>query len=96
MIVTCNKQVIPWRRTLIEMLIFPQILKTFLAFYGTRKFIAVSKKNLSIVPTLNQANPIHIQTSYFFNPHFDVFSHVVNTRNKERSLVNCVAFNYIT
>ena len=47
------------------------------------------KKNLSLVPILNQANPIHIQTSYFFKPHFDIFCHAVYIRNKEGSLVNC-------
>jgi len=53
------------------------------------------KKNLPLVPILNQANPLHIPAFYFFKAHFDIVSLLVNTRNKEKSLVNCVSFNYI-
>jgi hypothetical protein len=31
----------PWIKDLLEKLIVPQIVKKFLAFYGTRKFITV-------------------------------------------------------
>ena len=66
-------------------------------FIWSPKVHYLVKKNLSLVPILKQANPLHIQTSYFFKAHFGilVFPHIVYTRNKEESLVNCVAVNYV-
>jgi hypothetical protein len=41
------KNLIPWSRIFFEKLIVPLLVEKFLAFYGTFKFIACSKKHAS-------------------------------------------------
>jgi hypothetical protein len=45
-----------------------QLLKNFVAFNGTRRFIIV----LTLVPILSQINPVHTIQSYLSKTHFNI------------------------
>jgi len=49
----------PWSRVLLGKLTGSQLVKKFLAFYGTRRFITVFHKNPPPVPILRHINPFH-------------------------------------
>jgi len=40
---TLNKEQTPWSRVIPEKLIVPQLVKEFLAFYGTQRFIGFTE-----------------------------------------------------
>jgi hypothetical protein len=62
-----------WSRVLPEKLPGPQLVKKFLAFYGTRNRIY---KRLTPVPILNQINPIVAYPSHFWRCILILSSHV--------------------
>jgi hypothetical protein len=53
----------PWSWALLEKQPVLQLLKTFLTFYGTRRFISVHK-SYSLVPVLSQMNAINTIQTY--------------------------------
>jgi len=53
----------PWREILLEKLMVHRLLKKFSAFYGTRRFIAVTTSQ-SLAPILSHI-PAHASPSYF-------------------------------
>ena len=59
--------VTPWCRVLLEKLTGLQLVKNFLAFHGTRRFItALTPPPVSI---LGQPDPVHIPTSHLLDSH---------------------------
>jgi hypothetical protein len=59
----------PWRRVFSEKLIVAYLVKKSLAFYGTRKFIALFTAPPLLDPILSQINPIPVSPLRFLlNP----------------------------
>jgi len=52
--------IIAWSRDHPEKLIVPQLVKKFLAFYGTRRFITAFTTACHLYPILGHINPIHV------------------------------------
>ena len=51
-----------------------QLVKKFLKFYGTRRFItAFTSASPLPVPVLNQIDPIHAPTSHFLKIHLNIY-----------------------
>jgi hypothetical protein len=54
----------PGTTALLEKLTVPQLVKTYSAFYGTRRFITAFTSP-SPVPILSQISPAHVSPSHF-------------------------------
>jgi hypothetical protein len=62
------------KQVLLQKLVVAQLVKNFLASYGTRKFIAVLSNNSSpMEPVLNQVNSVHALTLYILKLNFASF-----------------------
>jgi hypothetical protein len=55
-------------RSLFQKLIPTQLVKKFLPFYGTRRFITV----FTTAPILSQMNPVHMFSSYYSKVHSNI------------------------
>lgn len=53
-------------------LMVPQLVKRFLAFYGTRSFNYSANKNLPLFSVLSQMYPIYALPSYYFSTLFKI------------------------
>ena len=73
----------PWCRVLLEKLTGLQLVKKFLAFHGTRRFI--THKRPPPVSILGQSNPVHIPTSHLPEIHPNSI-HPSTPRSPQRSL----------
>ena len=58
-------------RDLLEKLTGSQLVKTFPAFYGTRKFITAFTRARH-VPILNKINPVHVPLSHFLKTYLNI------------------------
>jgi hypothetical protein len=67
----------PWSLVLLEKPTVAQLLKNFLTFYGTRRFITVFTRARQRVPILSQMNPVHTTPSYSSEIHFNTILQLV-------------------
>jgi hypothetical protein len=65
-----------------DQLIFPQLVKKFLAFYGTSSFLCPSHTSPPLVPLLTQINSVHRRPSYYFKIHFNIILCIVDVKTK--------------
>jgi hypothetical protein len=66
-----RKLLVPRKRTLLEKLTFPQLVK-FPTFYGTRKFIIALKKSPPPVLIMSQIIPVSDPPFHFLKIHFNI------------------------